>query len=133
VSDIFKWTQPKIKEYVLDRFVFVNDGYFLKNDIIRNMDIVVRNQIDEMLLKIIVYLFGIKQEKKITFKTPLTWKDMIKEKHENKKWMRCVIKKFPIKYKKHEYNVRKIVVFPELDIPETMKHKPNIIIYETKK
>lgn len=61
------------------------------------------------------------QEKNIKFYVPNTWKDHFKKKHKYKRWMKWYIKKHPVVLKEIKFKLTKTTVFPEVEVPESVK------------
>jgi len=123
----------EIKQFILERFAFYNKMIFHTDDLQSNLKIYTREVINNTIFDLIISLYGKKQERPITLNTPKTWKDWVKQKHMNKKWMRRIIKRFPIKYDQHHYILNEYTVFPDLDLPPDFEKRDKLIFYESYK
>jgi len=118
----------RIKEIVLDRFDIAKRVHCPFIELTKpQLGVYLRNDLDEAVIDICVFIAGKSQRSEVCFYTPLTWRDMFKEKHRDKWWMRRWIKKHPIKRKTHKYNLIKYTTFPNLDIPFDFSKKTHII------
>lgn len=88
--------------------------------------------ISESLHELEVSMWKLVLKKERTFdKTylPRTWKDHFKKRYRYKWWMRWWIKRKPIKHLK----IKRITVFPDVQIPKINGFKNNYSFYEAKR
>lgn len=127
----YKLINRKIQEFILDRFNYYTKIELNKKDI--SIDcfpkIFVKETIDRTVFELVLYMFGKKQEKYITLKTPKTWFNWQKMKYRKSKWMKWIINRYPIKYKFHEFTLNKHTTFPDLNLPKDFEKKEKIIYY----
>lgn len=123
----------EIEEFILDRFVFYNRMIFKNKDLFPGFKVYTREMMNNSIFELVSYMFGLKQEQEVKLTTPKTWWNWTKEKNKNKKWMKWVIKKSPIKYDYHHYILNEYTIFPKLDLPTNFEGKKQLVFYNSEK
>ena len=122
-----------VKRFILDRFVFYNRMIFKNEDLFPSFKVYIKEMMNNSIFDLVSYMFGKKQAQEVKLTTPKTWWDWTKEKFKNKKWMRLIIKKFPIKYDCHHYILNEYTIFPKLDLPTDFQGKRQLVFYYSEK
>lgn len=98
-------------------------------------DVLFRLQVNNSLEQLKIYFFknyvGKQQRKKIDFYIPKTWKDYFKNAYRYKKWMKLWLKKHPIEIKKLSFNLDKVTVFPNVEVPKQSEFKTHFTYLES--
>ena len=122
----------EIKRFILDRFVFYSKMIFKDKDLFPNFKVYTREMMNNSIFDMITYMFGMKQEQGVNISTPKRWQDWIKKKYSHKKYMKWIIKRFPIKYNHHYYILNEYTIFPKLDLPTDFERKTQLVFYDYK-
>lgn len=103
--------------------------YLLKKDQQANFEMLVRNMAEEIYVYFYRDLTCLKQDNKIFFHTPKTWWDHFKMKHRGN-WLIKRLK--PFQFVEHNYDVEKMLVFPDFKIPRGQEFKNYFIITQAR-
>ena len=125
------YIQKRIKEFILKKLQYGIRCHLPKKYLDNfGFDVHMRNEVDNMVIMLTSFMFGKEQKKEIFFQTPKTWWEHFKLTNKWKWWFNWYVKRFPIKFGKHKYNVMKYTVFPKLQFPEDLKNKEKLIYYD---
>jgi len=128
-----KMINMKNKSIRLERLIKQTQLIINKQEIEQGIKIPIQYDISEKINELILHLIGSipahKQTRQISFQTPMTWKDHFKMRYRNKKWMRWWIKKHPIQFGRHCYEIDKMTVFPNFEVPHFLSNKKTYVEY----
>lgn len=122
----------EIRHFIMDRFTFYNKMIFKNRDLQTPLKIYIEEMMDNTIFNLLYHMFGKLQSQDVILNTPKTWRDWIKQKHIKKKWMRWIIKKFPIKYNHHNYILNEYTTFPTLVLPPDFEKRTQLVFYSHK-
>jgi len=123
----------EIKQFILDRFDFYKGMIFKNKDLFPDFKVYTKEMMNNTIFELVSYMFGKQQKQEVRLETPKTWRDWIKKKHSHKKWMKMIIKRFPIKYNYYHYILNEYTIFPKLDLPPNFEEKEKLVFYDSKK
>lgn len=123
----------EIKEFILERFHFYVGMIFKNKDLFPKFEVYTKEMMNNKIFELVSFMFGKQQKQEVRLETPKTWRDWIKKIHSHKKWMKWIIKRFPIKYNYHHYILNEYTVFPNLDLPSDFEGKNYLVFYDYKK
>lgn len=103
---------------------------FLEKGIDQTIEIILRETAEDVYFHFFRDLGCMKLNKTISFQFPKTWKDHFKLRHKKNWLIKKRIKKHPIQFTNHKYEVDKMLVFPDFEIPQGNEFKNNFIIYQ---
>ena len=118
----------KIKKIVLERVNLMASLRFPKRDL-SYLQTHIREQLDDVIIQFLYSMGGKIQDKDIHFHTFKRWQDHFKFTYRKKWWMRRWIRKHPIEFGQHNYNIQQCTVFPELEIPDFLKNEIQRMCY----
>lgn len=122
----------EIEQFIIERFYFYVGMIFKNKDLFPKFKVYTKEMMNNKIFELVSYMFGKQQKQEVRLETPKTWRDWIKKKHRHKKWMKCIIKRFPIKYNYHHYILNEYTIFPKLDLPLNFEEKTKLIFYDYK-
>jgi len=126
-NDLRNFTERQIKTFILERFTYYKNIRCPYGELIRpEFQVYFRRELEESIIQLCVFLAGKEQRNEVVINIPLTWIDWFKEKHKNNQIVKWWIKKHPIRYKEHKYNLIKRTVFPDLELPPNFHERSRI-------
>lgn len=78
----------------------------------------ISRSIENLLLHLVGDIPTYEQTGNLLIVLPKTWKDHFKIRYKDNWLIKRWIKKHPIQFEDHEYNVQKLIVFPKFKVPE---------------
>lgn len=119
------------EEIIMDRLKYHLSHAFSKHEIKPDdfgVDWSLQDFVDRVVLTARGEFLGKKWESELILNRPLGWKQMFKEVHRDKWWMRWWVKRHPIEREKIKIDVLKYVIFPEYKVPKMLEKQP-IVTY----
>lgn len=123
----------RVNEFILERFNWISKIRFGEYGIKGGFDVkTTMSLIDGTISHLLYTVFGKEQKKTITLKMPKSWWNWVKKRYKDKRWMRWLVKLFPIEYNTYTYDITKRTLFPSLDLPPDWRNKQKLVFYNIK-
>lgn len=107
--------------------------YLLEKEHQPTFEMVIREMAEEISICFHKSYLAKQQNEKIYFQFPKTWKDHFKLRYRKNWLIKKWVKKYPIQFVKHEYDIKKMIVFPDYKIPYGKDFENYFVIFQTEK
>ena len=125
-------SNEKIVEYTKKTYLFdrvrthirkIFDENILEDKNLPSLDFHIEDALTQLTVSFWIDRVGKTQTNEFKFYIPATWWQYFKKQYRHKRFMRWLVKRKPVKSKRLLFDLRKITVFPEVEVPTTPDFK----------